>query len=79
MKMKEFFKDVRCWVRGVFVNDSPPTACCIVGAVNFCYPHEPNHIYDKMAKYLGTRNFTYWNDHKATFEDVKKMCEVLDI
>lgn len=42
MKIKEFYTDKSKWVQGLFHHRSG--ACCLVGAMQKCYPVDPGSV-----------------------------------
>lgn len=89
MKLKEFFSDESKWCRGhyaKYVGNNPcneVVSCCLVGAIYNCYEYPKqqevrNWVLSRLGFY-STGEILIWNDEKATFKDIKKLVNDLDI
>lgn len=81
--MKNFFVSEANWIKGVMVS-TDGTAMCMVGAINAFYPETVEEVRMKIRHYLCVKYAIYssiiaWNDHFATFKDIKKICEELSL
>lgn len=95
MKIKELLTDESKWTKEVNARDSrgvpidpnsDGASCfCIIGAIFKCYPdpQEHNDVYDKIKAEVTSRYPTPflsdWNDHEATFEQIREVLEKVDV
>lgn len=90
MKIRDLLTDESKWAKFCWARDKDGKECypdsknavawSIDGAVQKCYlPIQWPHINHTMSEYLEERPIQKWNDKYATFKDVKKLIEELDI
>jgi len=91
MKIKEFFSTKEKWTqktsardkngKWVSINDNNASCWCLFGAINKCYSDEDSRrrVIIKVKSYIGDKIASWNDDENRTFEEVKALCEKLDI
>lgn len=89
MKIKDLFSTKERWTQktiardenGKWVNYSDATASCwcLLGAAQKCYIYNISEIISKIESEVGPRIAKWNDDENRIFEEVKALCEKLDI
>lgn len=91
MKIQELLSDESKWTRGeiargkngepIYHHSEDATCWCLYGAALKCYTvgSERTKVLNKISDSIGLISIRYYNDTIASFQDIRKLVEELDI